>query len=106
MQSNTSNFPQFFTVEEVAEIFRFTTVAIRRLIHRQEIPAIKIGKEYRISKQAIDTLTRTLTEKTAKAAAFGMWNKKTNPSGEQWVWKHRKSDVRSLAELLKDLEAQ
>lgn len=45
---------QFLKVDEVAEILQITAEAVRNYIHRGQLDAIKIGKEYRISPEAVN----------------------------------------------------
>lgn len=42
---------KFYTTEEVAEILQLKTpITVRRWIMKRKISAVKLGKEYRISK--------------------------------------------------------
>ncbi len=43
-----------YNVNEVARIFRLTPRAVRALIRAGELPAIRLGREYRIPKPIID----------------------------------------------------
>lgn len=104
MRSISQVFPQLFTVKEVAQIFRLTEGAIRRMVRAKEIPAIRIGKEYRISGQVLQNILHPLSDQNLKEAAFGLWKTGKSPEGSKWVRTHRDTDVRSLNELLKDLE--
>lgn len=103
MKETSSIFPQLFTVDEVARVFRFTRAAIRRMIRAQELPAIRIGKEYRIPRQVVENILNPLTEKNLEAAAYGLWRGKKYPEGAQWVRHHRDTDTRTLEELLEEL---
>jgi excisionase family DNA binding protein len=44
----------YFTVAEVAEFLRVHHTTIYRLIKKQDLPAFKIGADWRFSKQAIE----------------------------------------------------
>ena len=43
--------PVLKTIEEVAPILRSSTVTVRRLIHRGELPFTKVGKRYFFSEK-------------------------------------------------------
>ena len=45
---------KFFTPEELAGRFKLTRMTIYRLIRARKIPAIRIGKSYRISEQDLE----------------------------------------------------
>lgn len=98
------HYPSLLTVEEVALAFRLTRAAIRRMIRAKEIPAIKIGKEYRIPEQVVKNLLNPLTEQSLTDAAFGLWKGGKYPSGPEWVHEHRKKNKKNLDELLEALK--
>lgn len=93
-----------FTVKEIAQVFRLTDAAIRRMIRDKELPAIQIGREYRIPRHVVEKILHPLHEGNLKATGFGLWKNKKNPRGEDWVRRYRDADKRTLEELLKDLE--
>jgi len=41
--------PKYYTCEEVAEIFGIKTLTVWDWIRRKKLPAIKIGRDYRIT---------------------------------------------------------
>ena len=43
--------PEFYTVEEIAEKLRVKDFTVREWIHRKELPAYRVGREYRIKKE-------------------------------------------------------
>lgn len=47
-----------FTPDEVAEIFKVSGDTVRQMIRAGELPAVKIGRQYRVPKSAIDRLFR------------------------------------------------
>ena len=49
MQQRAS-YPEVYTVEEFAKVFKLSPEAVRTLIRKGEIPAIRIGKQYRIAR--------------------------------------------------------
>ena len=42
------------TVAEVAEKLRVSTMTVYRLIQREELPALRIGRSYRIDRSDLD----------------------------------------------------
>lgn len=44
--------PKVYTVAEVAQIFAISPRLVRNLIHRGDLPALRIGRSYRIPRQA------------------------------------------------------
>ncbi len=45
---------RFLTVGEVAEMLRVSTMTVYRLIRQGEIPAVRVGKSYRLVKEDFD----------------------------------------------------
>lgn len=56
------------TVREVAETMRVSTMTVYRLIRAGELPAIRVGKHFRIRVEDLDTY---LEERTVPGAARG-----------------------------------
>ena len=48
--------PQFMTVSEVADVMRVSKMTVYRLIHAGELPAIRVGKSFRVPQNAISVL--------------------------------------------------
>lgn len=68
------DYPMVYTVEEFARIFKLSPEAVRHLIRRGEIPAIRIGKQYRIPQDVVD---RYFAQALApEERGFGMWRRK------------------------------
>lgn len=40
--------PQFYNVPEVAEILRISKTSVHRMIHAEQLPAVKVGTRFRI----------------------------------------------------------
>lgn len=53
MQQQAS-YPEVYTVEEFAKMFKLSPEAVRTLIRKREIPAIRIGNQYRIPQDVVD----------------------------------------------------
>lgn len=55
--------PAFVTVAEVAGIMRVSTMTVYRLIKAGDLPAVRVGKSYRIREDDVDAyLARQYTE--------------------------------------------
>ena len=45
---------RFLTVAEVADIMRVSKMAVYRLVHSGELPAVRFGRSYRIPETAVE----------------------------------------------------
>lgn len=45
---------KLLTVNEVAKILRVSNMTVYRLVKKKEIPAIRVGKNYRIKESDVD----------------------------------------------------
>jgi excisionase family DNA binding protein len=45
---------RFLTVAEVAEIMRVSKMTVYRLVHSGEMPAVRVGRSFRVPKDALD----------------------------------------------------
>lgn len=45
---------RFLTVAEAATVMRVSKMAVYRLVHSGELPAIRVGRSFRVAKQAVD----------------------------------------------------
>src|SRR3990167_5611998 len=102
---NTQTEPkeQLLTVQEVADLLRLSTAAVRNLILKEEIPALRVGKQYRIPRYVIDNLMCPLLGKTPEELGFGMW-KKHPIDGVHYVNAIRKKDEgKTLDQILQEL---
>lgn len=48
--------PRFMTVAEVADLMRVSKMTVYRLIHSGEMPAIRVGKSFRVPESAVRQL--------------------------------------------------
>ena len=46
---------RFLTVAEVATAMRVSKMTVYRLVHNGELPAVQVGRSFRIPKQAVHT---------------------------------------------------
>lgn len=44
---------KFLTVAEVAEIMRVSKMTVYRLVHSGELPAVRVGRSFRVSETAV-----------------------------------------------------
>lgn len=52
-QSQSSR-PRFLTVGEVADLLRVSNMTVYRLINAGELPAVRVGKSYRLREDDVD----------------------------------------------------
>ena len=93
-------YPEVYTVGEFAKIFKVSAEAIRNLIRKGEIPAIKIGKQYRIPKTVVEHYFAQGA--TPEELGFGIWKEKPIDS-LKYVNDLRDKDKRTPEEFLKDM---
>lgn len=74
------NYEGVFTVADFAEIFRISESAVRTLIRKGKLQAIKIGGQYRIPKSIVDSFFEKIKcdgfkeeQKDPVDKCFGMW---------------------------------
>lgn len=93
-------YPKVYSVEEFARIFKLSAEAVRSLIRKGEIPAIHIGKQYRIPQDVVDRYFAQAIP--AEERGFGMWKQKPVASLTH-VNKRRDRDHHTPEGFLKDL---
>ncbi|MEO9324361.1 helix-turn-helix domain-containing protein [Nocardioides sp. C4-1] len=55
--SNTSgglSDPKFLTIAEVAALMRVSKMTVYRLVHNGELPAVRVGRSFRVSEDDVD----------------------------------------------------
>ena len=98
-----------YTVAEVAAIFRVPSDTVRRLIHRGELPAIRLGRVYRMPKSVIDDHFVLPPAVPIEKLGFGMWGEEAAGSDAvasdavEYVNRLRDADTRTLREIVEDL---
>ncbi len=55
---------KYYTVQEVADLLKLHWQSVLTYIKNGELEAVKLGKGYRISQQALDTFIAKCTTKT------------------------------------------
>jgi excisionase family DNA binding protein len=94
------SYPEVYTVEEFAKFFKLSAEAVRGLIRKGEIQAIRIGKQYRITQDVVDRYFAQAA--VPEARGFGMWRRKP-VEGLTYVDALRGRDRRTPAAFLKDI---
>jgi len=56
---------RFTTVAEVASLMRVSKMTVYRLIHSGELPAVRVGRSFRVPESAVDDYLRTAFIDTA-----------------------------------------
>lgn len=97
---NAVNYPEVYTVEEFAKIFKLSPEAVRTLIRKGDISAIRIGKQYRIPQMVVDRYFAQAV--SPEERGFGMWKRNRIPS-LTYVNKLRARDRRTPEAFLKDM---
>jgi excisionase family DNA binding protein len=93
-------YPSVYSVEEFARIFKLSPEAVRNLIRQGEIPAMRIGKQYRITQDVVDRYFAQAL--TPEERGFGMWRRRPIES-LIYVNKLRDRDRRTPELFLKDM---
>ncbi len=56
---------RFLTVAEVATIMRVSKMTVYRLVHGGELPAVRVGRSFRVPEQAVHDYLRDSFVETA-----------------------------------------
>lgn len=48
--------PRFLTVAEVADLLRVSKMTVYRMVHAGEIPAVRVGRSFRVPQLAVEEL--------------------------------------------------
>jgi excisionase family DNA binding protein len=56
---------RFLTVAEVASMMRVSKMTVYRLVHNGELPAVRVGRSFRVPEQAVQDYLRTSYIETA-----------------------------------------
>lgn len=64
--------PRFLTVAEVADLMRVSRMTVYRMVHSGEIPAVRVGRSFRVPQNAVeDMLAQGLGDWAHERAAEG-----------------------------------
>ncbi len=50
--------PKFLTVAEVAAMMRVSKMTVYRLVHNGELPAVRVGRSFRVTEDDVDDYLR------------------------------------------------
>ena len=50
---------KFLTVAEVAALMRVSKMTVYRLVHNGELPAVRVGRSFRVSEDDVDEYLRS-----------------------------------------------
>ncbi|WP_460436298.1 helix-turn-helix domain-containing protein [Angustibacter speluncae] len=56
---------RFLTVAEVASIMRVSKMTVYRLVHAGDLPAVRVGRSFRVPEDAVDEYLRGSFVETA-----------------------------------------
>jgi excisionase family DNA binding protein len=56
---------RFLTVAEVAELMRVSRMTVYRLVHARRLAAVRVGRSFRVSDQAVHAYLREAFPETA-----------------------------------------
>ncbi|MBT5807343.1 MAG: helix-turn-helix domain-containing protein [Actinobacteria bacterium] len=56
---------RFLTVAEVAAVMRVSKMTVYRLVHSGELPAVRVGRSFRVPEQAVQDYLRDSIIETA-----------------------------------------
>ena len=56
---------RFLTVAEVASIMRVSKMTVYRLVHAGDLPAVRVGRSFRVPEDEVHTYLRTAFVDTA-----------------------------------------
>ncbi|MEN3011170.1 MAG: helix-turn-helix domain-containing protein [Candidatus Bipolaricaulaceae bacterium] len=56
--------PEFLTAQEVAQLLRVSVRTIHRLIHAGELPAVRVGRQWRVPAAALRELITPKAQST------------------------------------------
>ena len=56
---------RFLTVAEVASVMRVSKMTVYRLVHSGELPAVRVGRSFRVPEQAVHDYLKTSYVDTA-----------------------------------------
>jgi excisionase family DNA binding protein len=93
-----------YRIDQVARIFKLTPRAVRTLIRNGDLPAIRLGRYYRIPKSAIDDLfaSAVKTDWSPEDLGFGIWKARIRDS-VSYVNRLRARNKKSLKQTVAEL---
>lgn len=65
MAESPLNEVRFLTVAEVAAVMRVSKMTVYRLVHNGDLPAVRVGRSFRVSEKAVQDYLRESYFETA-----------------------------------------
>ena len=62
---------RFLTVAEVASLMRVSKMTVYRLVHAGELPAVRVGRSFRVRSRQCTTICGSPSSKLADSASEG-----------------------------------
>jgi len=50
--------PRFLTIAEVAAMMRVSKMTVYRLVHNEDLPAVRVGRSFRVAEKDVDEYLR------------------------------------------------
>lgn len=50
--------PKFLTIAEVASMMRVSKMTVYRLVHNEELPAVRVGRSFRVTEDDVNEYLR------------------------------------------------
>ncbi|GAA4814394.1 helix-turn-helix domain-containing protein [Nocardioides caeni] len=50
--------PKFLTIAEVASMMRVSKMTVYRLVHNEELPAVRVGRSFRVTEDSVNEYLR------------------------------------------------
>ena len=100
-------YERVYNVAEVARIFRLSASAVRDLIRSGDLPAIRLGRHYRVPKSIVDSIFAAPLRSnfSPEDLGFGMWRaRKEISDGVSEVNRIRNRNRKSLQKTVEKLE--
>ncbi len=63
----------FLTVAEVAAMMRVSKMTVYRMVHAGDLPAVRVGRSFRVPEKAVHDYLRPPTSKPADACSIPRW---------------------------------
>lgn len=96
-----TNYENLFKISEVARIFKLSPAAVRQLIQKGELAAIRIGKQFRVPQSVVDDYFKPF-QQPHPLPGFGLFKGKKFPTGVEFENRMRKKNKHQTLEAFLD----
>lgn len=62
---------RYLTVAEVADMMRLSRMTVYRLVHSGELPAVRVGRSFRVPQDALDAYLTASSTETGRQEQIG-----------------------------------